>query len=149
MIDGLLCYMVRHDAPYFRTGSMLQPLGQTVLWATQSYDVTKIWYATMLVAAALPPLVRYLYRHHWQFTLRQLFLATAVVVVMLSCIRSDLESFSMYYSNYQTSQVHLTYPADWSYALPVLIFSGVITWAVTRSPYEDERRNAEDGQDSP
>jgi hypothetical protein len=127
---------------------MLQPLGQTVLWATQSYDVTKIWYATMLVAAALPPLVRYLYRHHWQFTLRQLFLATAVVAVVLSCIQSDFESFRMYYSD-DSGQRSLTYPATWSYALPVLIFSGVITWALTRSPYEDERRNAEDGQDSP
>ena len=106
---------------------MLQPLGQTVLWASQSYDVTKIWYATMLVAAAIPPLVCYLYRHYWQFTLRQLFLATTVVAVILSCIRSDLESFRMYYFDYPTaSHVCLTYPAEWSYALPVLIFSGVI-----------------------
>jgi len=114
---------------------MLEPLSHTAAWATQTYDVTRTWLATMLVVAVIPPVASYLYRHRWQFSLRHLLGGAITLAVVLAWLRSDFESFRLYRSDIQG---HLYTPGEWWYAVPILIISSLVTWAQTRSPDTDQ-----------
>jgi len=105
------------------------------------YDITKTWLLAMVLATAIPSAIGFLCSRRWQFTLRHVFLATAVLALALGVLREDLVAIWLSFHGPDThfartgswSYVRLEHFGEWSHVMFGLVMSGIFTWAWRRS----------------
>lgn len=98
------------------------------LLASQTYDMGRLMIASLLTAAAGPPVLAWWQRHRWRFTLR-----IAVVVVFLTAVLL-LWLVPAFVRLLQYSRDPHGTLVDSNHEVPLLValLSTLITWAVCR-----------------
>jgi hypothetical protein len=114
-----------------RRSQSWNPFGapRPMIWASQPYYLTNTWLLAMTTAFVVPPLVAYLHRHRWRFSIRGLLMLTAAICIGFGCAAWELWSLRWVPTDPQPFFVH---PGEWWYPIPALILSSLVTWAMTR-----------------
>ncbi len=111
----------------YRTRRMVWTTTQP-LFASQTYDMSRLWLVAVLLAAAAPPAIVWLRRHQWQFTTRTVLIVVSLVSVLLAWLSPVFGKLLLYWQD--AYDVLAGCPCD----VPVLvaICSTIATWAACR-----------------
>lgn len=112
--------------------SLLPWTGLLARIADYRCDFTHTWFVAVLAALVAPPLVVYLRRRHWRFSLRSLLLAMAVTVVVLRCAAAEWHHLLLS-GEHDFGDISVDGGGPWWYVAAALGFSTLYTWSFCRS----------------
>lgn len=98
------------------------------LLASQTYDMGRLMIASLLIAAAGPPVLAWWQRHRWRFALR----IAVVIVFLTSVLLLWLAPVFARLLQYARDPYGSLVDCDHEVVVLVAVLSALITWAVCR-----------------
>lgn len=104
-----------------------------MLLASQIVYIPSLWIATLLLAIFLPPAFYYVrHRREWFYSRRGLLLCFFIGLLSIIFLSRDIQTL-WWYRNIVNYTI---WPYPWEVPLMIVICSSLVTFAMTREPFE-------------